>query len=61
MFPSAILKDSLDHSAPVGMDAKLTDVVVYWHYDEVDALGWHLLNALLNHVVAVLVKNAFQY
>lgn len=42
------------------MDTQIFNVYLNWHNYKVDILVWHLLDALLDHMVAVLVKYALK-
>jgi hypothetical protein len=55
---SAVLKHSLNNSAAIGVHTQLNHVVIHWLQDEVEAVRGHLLNALLNHMISILVINA---
>ena len=61
MFLSAVFQDPLNDSAPISMNAQSEDVVSDRLNDEVESLRRHLLNALLNHMVSILVMNAVQH
>lgn len=52
------LQDSLDHSATVSLDAHVEYIFRDGVYNKLDIAGRHLLNALLDNVVAVLVEDA---
>jgi len=54
-----ILKDALDNSAPIRVFAHLYRVLSHRFDDELDSSCRHLFNALLNDMVAILVKHAF--
>jgi hypothetical protein len=54
-----ILQNALNHSAAIGMDAELINVLSHWLNHEVDDLCRHFLNAFLDNMVSILVINAF--
>ena len=56
-----MFQDPLNDSAPISMNAQSEDVVSDRLNDEVESLRRHLLNALLNHMVSILVMNAVQH
>lgn len=57
----AVFKDPLDHSAAIGMNAERADGVLLLlncGNDELYLLVRHLLDALLDHMVSILVEDA---
>jgi hypothetical protein len=58
LFISAVLQYPLNNSTSICMDAQAIDIVSDGNNDEVKCLRRHLLNALLDNVVAVLVVDA---
>ena len=55
-----VLQNSLDYSAAICVVAEVASILNYWLEDEVNAVTWHFLNALLNHMVSILVIDAVQ-
>lgn len=58
-----VFKDSLDHSAAIGMEAELTHCL--WLFKdgfnyELHRFVWHLLDTLLNYMISILIVYAIK-
>ena len=60
LVPGAVLQDPLDDPAAVGVGGEVVDLPSEGVNDELEPGGLHRLDALLDHVVAVLVLHALQ-
>lgn len=55
-----MLENSLHHAASVGVGSQREDLIVERIHDEAQTLGWHTFDALLHHMIAILVFDALQ-
>ena len=60
LLRGAVLQDALDHPAAVRVGRECVHLTLECVNDELQATGLHRLDALLHHVVAVLIFDALE-